>query len=254
MLELTDSHAHIDDSSFDGDREAMFTRARDAGVGHIVVPGIDQASWARITAICAKHPQALPAYGLHPIYIDQHRPEHLDELAALLRAQRPVAVGEIGLDYFLPGLDQERQRTFFHQQLLLARELTLPVIVHARRAMDEATSTMRRVGGLRGVMHSFSGSLQQAQRLWDLGFLIGIGGPVTHERAQRLRHIVATMPLDRLLLETDAPDQPGAGHRGERNEPSYIGEVLDVVAQLRGESAEVIAAATTDNARRLFQV
>lgn len=254
MLELTDSHAHIDDSSFDGDREAMFERATEAGVGHIVVPAVDQASWARIKAICAAHPRALPAYGLHPIYIDRHRPEHLDELADLLRTQRPVAVGEIGLDYFVPGLDQERQRSFFHQQLLLARELSLPVIVHARRAMDEVTSTMRRIGGLRGVVHSFSGSMQQAQQLWNLGFLIGIGGPVTHERAQRLRHIVATMPLDRLLLETDAPDQPGASHRGERNEPSYIQEVLQVVAQLRGESVETIAAATTDNARRLFQI
>lgn len=253
MLELTDSHAHIDDASFASDREAMFQRAQAAGIRHIVVPAIDQASWARIASLCADHPQALPAYGLHPIYLDQHRPQHLDELAAWLKTHRAVAVGEIGLDYFLPELDGERQRDYFQKQLQLAREVDLPVIVHARRAMDEVTSTMRRIGGLRGVVHSFSGSLQQAERLWELGFYLGIGGPVTYPRANRLRSMVANMPIERLLLETDAPDQPGACHRGERNEPSNILEVLNVIAELRGESPEVIAAATTRNARTLFQ-
>lgn len=252
MLELTDSHAHIDDASFAPDREAMFQRARDAGVRHIIVPAIDQASWQGIATLCADHPEAHPAYGMHPIYIDQHRPEHIDKLRRWLQTHRAVAVGEIGLDYFLPELDVERQREYFQQQLRIARDVDLPVIVHARKAMDEVTSTMRRVGGLRGVVHSFSGSLQQAERLWDMGFHLGIGGPVTHERAQRLRHIVATMPVERLLLETDAPDQPGACHRGERNEPANIMEVLDVIAQLRGESPEAIASATTRNARQLF--
>ncbi|WP_430389396.1 TatD family hydrolase [Dyella sp. 20L07] len=252
MLELTDSHAHIDDPSFDDDRNAVFTRAQEAGVRHIVVPAIDQASWPRIAAICADHTAAHAAYGLHPIYIDRHQPEHIDDLVTQLNTHRAVAVGEIGLDFFLDGLDQERQRVFFLRQLRVARDFDLPVIVHARRAMDEVTSTMRRIGGLRGVVHSFSGSLQQAQRLWDMGFHIGIGGPATYERAQRLRHIVATIPIEQLLLETDAPDQPGAGHRGARNEPSNLLEVLDVVAQLRNESAAAVATATTDNARRLF--
>jgi TatD DNase family protein len=253
VLELTDSHAHIDDASFASDREAMFQRAREAGIRHIVVPAIDQASWPRIAELCADHAEALPAYGMHPIYIDQHRAEHIQQLTAWLKAHRAVAVGEIGLDYFLPELDVERQREYFLQQLHVALDFDLPVIVHARRAMDEVTSTMRRIGGLRGVVHSFSGSLQQAERLWDMGFHLGIGGPVTHERAQRLRHIVATMPIERLLLETDAPDQPGACHRGERNEPSNIVEVLNVIAGLRGESPEAIAEATTRNARNLFR-
>jgi TatD DNase family protein len=252
VLELTDSHAHIDDASFAPDRGAMFQRARDAGVRHIIVPAIDQASWQGIAALCADHAEAHPAYGMHPIYIDRHLPKHIDELRHWLQTHHAVAVGEIGLDYFLPELDVERQREYFQQQLRIARDVDLPVIVHARKAMDEVTSTMRRIGGLRGVVHSFSGSLQQAERLWDMGFHLGIGGPVTYERAQRLRHIVATMPVERLLLETDAPDQPGACHRGERNEPANIVEVLDVIAQLRGESPEAIASATTRNARQLF--
>ncbi|QNK00818.1 TatD family hydrolase [Dyella telluris] len=254
MLELTDSHAHIDDASFAAHLPAMFERASEAGVRHIVVPAIDQASWPRIEALCASYAQAHPAYGMHPIYIDQHRPEHLSELRTWLETHRAVAVGEIGLDYFLTDLDVGRQREYFQQQLRMARDFDLPVIVHARRAMDEVTSTMRRMGGLRGVVHSFSGSLQQAERLWEMGFHIGMGGPVTHERAQRLRGIVARMPIEHLLLETDAPDQPGACHRGERNEPAYIVEVLDTIAQLRNESAETVAQATTENARRLFRL
>jgi len=253
VLELTDSHAHIDDASFASDRDAMFQRARDAGIRHIVVPAIDRTSWPRIASLAADQTCVLPAYGMHPIYLDEHRPEHLDELSAWLKAHRAVAVGEIGLDYFLPELDVEQQRFYFQQQLQIAREFDLPVIVHARRAMDEVTSTMRRMGGLRGVVHSFSGSQQQAERLWELGFYLGIGGPVTYERAQRLRHIVATMPVERLLLETDAPDQPGACHRGERNEPSNMVEVLHVIAELRGVSPEAIAEATTRNARNLFR-
>lgn len=252
MFELTDSHAHIDDESFAADREAMFERARESGIRHIVVPAVDQASWPRIATICAAHPQAHPAYGLHPMYLSQHQPEHLDALVKYLESHRAIAVGEIGLDFFVPELDPERQREYFQRQLRIARDFDLPVIVHARRAMDEVTSTMKRLGGLRGVVHSFSGSLQQAQRLWDIGFHVGIGGPVTYERAQRLRQIVASMPIEHLLLETDAPDQPGACHRGQRNEPSNITEVLQVIAQLRGESEASVAAATTANAATLF--
>lgn len=252
MLELTDSHAHVDDITFDGDRDTMFERAGRAGVRHIIVPAVDKASWARIADLCVKHPQAHPAYGMHPMFLDQHRREHLDELRRQLDSHRAVAVGEIGLDFFVEGLDPSAQREYFLGQLRIARDFDLPVIIHARRAVDEVTSTVKRIGGLRGVVHSFSGSQQQAEKLWELGFHLGIGGPVTYERAQRLRHIVATMPVERLLLETDAPDQPGACHRGERNEPANIVEVLEVIARLRGEDAANIAHATTRNARQLF--
>lgn len=252
MIDLTDSHSHLDDSSFAADLPAVLQRAGEAGVRRIVVPAIHRNSWAGIAQLCTGHPQALPAYGLHPIYLEQHRPEHVAELTRWLAEHPAVAVGEIGLDYFLEELDRELQRSYFEQQLHIAREFELPVIVHARRAMDEVTATLRRIGGLRGVVHSFSGSEQQAEQLWRLGFHLGIGGPVTYERAQRLRRIVAGMPIEYLLLETDAPDQPGAAHRGERNEPAHITEVLRVVAALRGDSEEHIAAATTANAARLF--
>ena len=190
---------------------------------------------------------------MHPLFLDHHRPEHLDQLAVWLAEHPAVAVGEIGLDYFIQELDREEQQIYFERQLRVARDFDLPVIVHARRAMDEVTATLRRIGGLRGVVHSFSGSEQQAEQLWRLGFHIGIGGPVTYERAQRLRRIVASMPIEHLLLETDAPDQPGSSHRGERNEPAHLAAVLRVVSELRGSSEEEVAAATTANAKSLFR-
>ena len=252
MTALFDSHCHLDAPEFDPDRPAVVARARAAGVQWQLVPAVSRAAWPKLREACALDPGLLPAYGLHPMYLAEHHDEHLDELADWLASERPAAVGECGLDFFVEGLDPERQRHFFQAQLELARDLDLPVVLHARRAVDEVITRLRRTGGLRGVVHSWSGSEEQARQLVDLGFHLGIGGPVTFERAQRLRRTVATLPIEHLLLETDAPDQPGAAHRGERNEPGYLPEVLAVVAQLRGESPEAVAAATTANARRLF--
>jgi TatD DNase family protein len=204
--------------------------------------------------MCAGSPGLHPAYGLHPMFLDRHRPGHLDALAAWLRDERAVAVGECGLDFYAGEPDPHMQRHYFLRQLELAREFDLPVIVHARRAVDAVIAAIRRTGGLRGVVHSFSGSAEQAVQLHRLGFMLGIGGPVTHERANRLRKLVATLPLEQLLLETDAPDQPGAAHRGERNEPAYLPEVLDAIAGLRGMERETLAKATTANAERLFRL
>lgn len=254
MQSLADSHAHLDDPAFDGDRDAMLACAGAVGVRTIVVPGIDAASWPRIAALCARHPGLVAAYGLHPLFLDHHRPEHLAALRDWCTGGTAVAVGEIGLDFHVPGLDPDTQRHFFQRQLELAGELDLPVIVHARQAVEEVILTLRRVPGLRGVVHSFSGSREQAERLWDLGFHLGIGGPVTYERASRLRRIVADMPLQQLLLETDAPDQPVAGRQGQRNEPARIVDILQCIAALRGMQPAELAQATTANTRTLFRL
>lgn len=252
MIELFDSHCHLDAPEFDPDRTAVLARARAAGVRRQLVPAVDRSGWEKLRDLCAADPGLRPAYGLHPMYLSRHQPAHLDDLARWLADERPAAVGECGLDHFVEGLDPEVQRLYFIRQLELAREADLPVVLHARRAVDEVIAALRRIGGLRGVVHSWSGSEEQARQLFGLGFHLGIGGPLTFERAQRLRRTVATMPLQYLLLETDAPDQPGAAHRGERNEPGFLPEVLQVVAALRGEAPGVIAAATTANAGRLF--
>lgn len=254
MFTLADSHVHLDDVAFDDDRDAVIERAGHAGVDTMIIPAVDASSWPRIKALCASHHQLYPAYGLHPMYLEQHAPEHIDALSSWLDDARVVAVGEIGLDFHVAGLDHDLQRHYFASQLTIARDRELPVIVHARGALEEVILTLRRMPGLRGVVHSFSGSEQQAQQLWRMGFHIGLGGPVTYERAQRLHRIVTKMPIEHLLLESDAPDQPDAGHRGQRNEPARILEVLRSIAALRGESEASVAIATTANVRRLFDL
>ena len=249
---LVDSHSHFDAPEFDGDRDAALARARAAGVTRQVVPAVAASSWPKLREVCAQGAGLFPAYGLHPMYLAEHKPGHLRELRAWIERERPVAVGECGLDFFVEGLDAAQQDTYFEGQLRLAREFDLPLIVHARRAVDAVIAAVRRVGGLRGVVHSFSGSPEQARQLWRLGFLVGLGGPVTYERARRLRALVASMPIEYLLLETDAPDQPDSGIRGERNEPARLAVVCEAIARLRDAAPEDIADATARNAERLF--
>jgi TatD DNase family protein len=253
-LPLVDSHCHLDAPEFDADRDAVIARAREAGVGEQVIPAIRADDWPALAELCARERGLHAAYGLHPLYLAEHRDEHLARLRERLADGSAVAVGECGLDYFVEDLPADAQRRFFRGQLALAREFDLPVIVHARRSVEEVIHTLRGYDGLRGVVHSYSGSEEQAHQLWKMGFLLGIGGPVSYSRAHRLRRIVAAMPLEQLLLESDAPDQPLAAQRGERNEPGSIAVVLDEIAMLRNESRETIAAATTANARRLFNL
>lgn len=249
---LVDSHCHLDAAGFDADRAQVVGRALAAGVSRQLVPAVDAAGWPKLREVCAQSPGLFPAYGLHPMYLDSHRPEHLVALRGWIERERPRAVGECGLDYFVEGLDRDAQAGYFEGQLRLAREFGLPVIVHARRAVDAVIAAIRKVDGLRGVVHSFSGSHEQAAQLWKLGFMLGLGGPVTYDRARRLRELAASMPIEHLLLETDAPDQPDAGIRGQRNEPARLVTVLECIAVLRDESPESVAAATTANAERLF--
>jgi TatD DNase family protein len=253
-MDLIDSHSHIDVLEFETDREDVLARARASGVRRQIVPAISLAGFAKLRDLCAKESGLHPAYGLHPMYLAEHRPGHLDELAGWIEREQPCAIGECGLDFYVEGLDADEQRRYFRGQLKLARDFGLPVVLHARRALDEVIATLRQVGGLRGVVHSFSGSIEQARQLWKLGFCLGLGGPITYVRARRLRDIVASMPLEFLLLETDSPDQPLHGHQGARNEPGLLPEVCSAVAELRGVAPESIAAATTQNAERLFRL
>ncbi|WP_198005641.1 TatD family hydrolase [Thioalkalivibrio thiocyanodenitrificans] len=249
---LTDTHCHFDDPAFDGDRDDCLGRARSAGVGALVLPAVSRSGWPRLKAVAASHEGLHPAYGLHPVLLAEHAPADLDELARWIERERPVAVGECGLDYFVAGLDPDTQWGYFTAQLALAREHDIPAIIHARRSVDQVTRGLRQCPGVRAVVHSFSGSEQQARKLIDLGCLLGFGGPVTYPRARRLRTLAATLPLEAILLETDAPDQPGAMHRGRRNEPAFLPEIAAEIAALRGMAPDELAEATTENARQLF--
>lgn len=224
------------------------------GVSDLLIPAITQASWTGIQTLCSKHVQLHAAYGLHPIYLAEHTEQHLLDLAKFIQENHAqvLAVGECGLDFFLVDLDVQRQTALFMAQLKLAKHFDLPVVVHARRSVDAVLSCIRRVGGLRGVIHSFAGSLQQAEQLIAQGFFLGVGGTLTYERAQRLRQVLKTVPVEALLLETDAPDQPDSEWRGKRNTPLRLPRIAEALAELRACSMESIASITTANAYNLF--
>jgi TatD DNase family protein len=251
MLALFDSHAHLDAAEFDPDRPEVLRRARDAGVGELLVPAVTAGGWPKLHELCAADPGLHPAYGLHPCFLSQHADDDLARLADWLDGHPAAAVGECGLDRC--EADFERQLRLLRGHFELARRFDLPLVLHARRAFAQVIEALRAFGKpLRGVVHSFSGSLEQAHELSRIGFFVGIGGPVTHERAQRLRRTVASLPIGCVLLETDAPDQPGSRHRGQRNEPAFLVDVLESVAALRREDPGELARQTTANARRLF--
>jgi TatD DNase family protein len=254
-MRLIDSHCHLDAPEFDPDRAAVLDEARAAGVQAQIIPAVSAASWPGLRALCAQHVDLHPAYGLHPMFLPEHRREHLDQLQNWIRRERPVAVGEFGLDYFIESLDPAEQQHYFDAQLAMAAAAGLPLILHARRAVEAVVLALKRYRGrLRGVVHSYAGSSEQAQQLFDLGFMLGIGGPVTYPRAQRLRELVSRMPIEFLLLESDAPDQPLSAWRGQRNEPARVREVAACIAALRNVTVDEIADRTSANANALFRL
>jgi TatD DNase family protein len=251
---VIDTHVHLDAPAFDPDRAAVLAEARAAGVDGFVVPAVARAGFAALARLAVDAPDIHPAYGLHPMYLAEHADADAEALARWLADHPAVAVGECGLDFHVAGLDPQRQRRLFDAQLRIARALRLPVILHARKAVDEVSAMLRRVGGLVGVVHSFSGSREQALRLIALGFRLGFGGPITYPRANRLRELVATLPVDALLAETDAPDQPLCGHQGQRNAPARLAQVVATMADLRGVPVATMAAQLDANARALFRL
>jgi len=254
-MQLIDSHCHLDDDRFDIDRDDIIARARAQGVDQIVLPATTASRWSKVKQIAEAYHGVYPAYGLHPMFIEQHQAQHLSELDEWLDREQPVAVGECGLDFFQSRVDEKWQRQVFSEQLQLAKNHALPVIVHVRKAMDQVISLLRKnkleAGG---VIHSFAGSLQQAQQLIDLNFKLGIAATVDFERAKKLRAVVANIDASGLLLESDAPDQPGIHHRGERNEPGYIIEHFKTMAILRNTSEEALRQVLNNNARSLFKL
>lgn len=253
-LRLIDTHCHFDEPDFDADRDALVQQMQAGGVSDLIFPAITAATWPRLQAVCASSPHFHASYGLHPIYLAEHRPEHMQELRGWLEREQPVAVGECGLDFYLPELDVQQQEDLFVGHLQLAREFDLPLIIHARRSVDIIIKHIRRFPGSRGVIHSFAGSQQQADTFIKLGFYLGVGGTCTYPRANRLRTILAEAPLEMLLLETDAPDQPDSNWRGKRNDPTRLPVIAATLAELRGDTIAHIAETTTRNAQRLFQI
>jgi TatD DNase family protein len=253
---LIDTHCHLDAGEFDADRDAVYDRARAAGVGIQVVPAVTRAGFAEVEAACRRYPGCLPAWGMHPMYIHAHHVDHLADLRRQIEAWRPVAIGEIGLDLFVPGLDAATQEFFYVEQLKIARDFDLPVLLHCRRANDEILKHLRRIVGKSGVKggiaHAFSGSRQQAEAYLKLGFKLGFGGAFTWDRATRLRALAFELPLDAIVLETDSPDIPPAWLGKARNEPAQLAGIAAALAELRGVDVATVARQTTANARAVL--
>jgi TatD DNase family protein len=252
---IIDSHCHLDDARFVDDFDEVLERATAAGVQQFVVPAVARERWPRLQRLAQQYDCIRPAYGLHPWFCDRpHVDEDVSALAEWIANADAVAIGECGIDLMPNRPPLEMQLPPFQAQLRLAAARGLPVIIHAVRSADLVAREIRDVPDLRGVIHGFNGSLQQAERLVSLGMHIGIGSLITYERNQRLHEVARYLPLESLLLETDAPDQPGATHRGERNEPAYLPETAVCLARLRKQEPETIIEACNHNAKELFKL
>ena len=257
-----DSHCHLDASEFDADRDAVIARARAAGVTQIVIPAVARANFDSVRRLAAAQGFGY-ALGIHPLCVARAVEDDLRHLSELLDEHRGdprlVAIGEIGLDHFVPGLDPARQEQFYAAQLKLARRVDLPVILHVRKSADSLLKHLRATPVRGGIAHAFNGSAQQAQAFVALGFKLGFGGALTFERALQIRRLAQTLPSDAIVLETDAPDIPphwlyrsaaerAAGARA-RNEPGELPRIARTLAELRGLSLPALAELTSTNVR-----
>lgn len=250
---LIDTHCHFDVDDFDADRAEVAARALAAGVDTIIIPGYIAAQWPKLFQVCDSFtaPRLLPAPGLHPCYISRHEPSHLSALEHFLQARCDIiAIGEIGLDYFLPELKtpalKEKQDLFFREQLRLAMQYHKPVILHVRKAHAEVIAILRELKFREGgIVHAWSGGIEEARQYVKLGFRLGIGGALTYDQSKRLRAVACEMPMEALVLETDAPDMipfchrvPGAGRT--RNSPEYLPAVVHALSELKGITVEQV--------------
>ena len=254
MNDIIDSHCHLDFEDFSSDRNAVIERARSKGIKQIVIPGVKCDNWHFIREICDNDPQLHACYGLHPYLAGEHTDDDITQLKHWLDNNDCVAVGECGLDYRKNQADKNLQLKFFTAQLDIAHTIDKPVVIHSVGATEDVIHSIRHYPGMRGMIHSYSGSYEQAKKLIDLGFYISFGGAITYDNARKLRATASDIPLGSILLETDAPDQPDADHFNQRNEPAYLTNVLKCLSELRDEPIEKIAAQTTKNAQELFGI
>jgi len=263
-----DSHCHLDANEFAVDRDAVRAAARAAGVATCVIPAVEASNFDTVRLLAHQHGDVY-ALGIHPMYTPQAAEADLQTLDAQLQQHRSdprlVAVGEIGLDGFVPGLDMARQQMFYKAQLKLAQKHDLPVILHVRRSADWLLQGLRQTPVKGGIAHAFNGSLQQAQMFVDLGFKLGFGGALSYERALQLRRLAVELPLSALVLETDSPDIPPhwlyvtaaqreAGVAQGRNTPDQVPRISQVLAALRGVTVEEVREETTKNVRQVLDL
>ncbi len=260
---LFDSHCHFDFDAFDSDRADIWRRCNEAGIDQLLIPGVAPDQWPTAAKVAREYQGLYYAVGLHPWWLkdafnlDQLNSRQLEDMAEKLASAAHetgcVAIGECGLDLIHDADSQKAQERVLAMHLEVAQEVELPTVIHSVKAHNPLIRLLKEYPLERGgVIHAFSGSLEMGQEYWDLGFYLGIGGTITYERAKKTRSAVEQLPLEALLLETDAPDMPLCGHQGERNSPERLPEIAQVLAELRKQSVAEISAQTTANSRKLF--
>ncbi len=253
---LIDTHTHLDDSRYDADREAMIQRAREAGVDTFVTIGCDLPTSRAAVALADRHADVYATIGVHPHEVKRIEEDWYNELRRLAEHPKVVAYGEIGLDYHYNHSAPEQQRARFREQVSLARELRLPIVIHTREAQDDTITILKEENAAEvgGVFHCFSGDAWLAKDALDLGFYLSFSGVITFQNATMLRDIVKTVPLDCILIETDCPYLTPVPYRGKRNEPAYVRAVAEKIAEIHKTSVDTIAEITCKNARDLFRI
>jgi TatD DNase family protein len=252
-----DTHCHLDASEFSGEEKAVAERAAQQGVSCIVIPAIARSNFSAVATLAHQQANCTYALGIHPIYVPQAKESDLaalrESIVAALDDPRFVAIGEIGLDFFVPGLNEspirEKQEHFYSEQLKIARDFDLPVLLHVRRSQDTLLKYLRRIPVCGGIAHAFNGSFQQAQNFIDLNFKLGFGGAMTFTRALQIRRLATELPSEALVLETDAPDISPMWRHPQRNSPEELPRIGEVLAGLRAIPVEALAKITSDNAR-----
>lgn len=251
---LIDAHCHLDFSNFDDDRDEVLKQAEQNGISDIIIPGISTNNWPKIKKLCAHNKNLHPCYGLHPYWTDQHKKSDLEKLRQYLDNNPCVAIGECGLDYRPDQADKNKQQYFFETQLDIALEKNLPAVIHSVRATEDVIRQIQKRPGLKGMVHSYSGSYEQALQLIEMGFYISLSAAITYQRANKIRTTVSKLPLTSLLIETDAPDQIDASRQGKRNQPGYLREVFNALSELRDDTQENIALQLQINTKSLFRL
>jgi len=252
-MKLIDTHCHLDFEEFDQDRDDVVSDTYLAGVESIILPGVKASSWDNLVKVSQKYGFCY-AIGLHPCFIEDHSKNDLILLETMLAKSNPVAIGEIGLDFYHGINNKNLQLDLFESQVNIAQSNALPVIIHARKSHDDILHILKKQNfKFAGTIHAFNGSLQQAHKYIDLGFKLGFGGMLTYERSTHLRKLASSLPLESIVTETDAPDMTGAKHHHQRNSPAYIPEVIETLALIRNQSEKIIAEQIWSNAEAVFK-
>ena len=253
---LIDSHAHLDDDKFDKDRDRLIKSLKEMGIDLIINPGDDLQSSIKAVSLSEQYDNVYAAVGIHPHSAKEMDDSTIEVLKSFTGRNKVVAIGEIGLDYYYDNSPRDIQRQKFIEQLNLAKEVDLPVIIHTREAAQETFDILKEAqdGSLEGVLHCYSGSVEMALEYVKLGFYISLGGPVTFKNARVSREVAKAIPIDRLLIETDSPYLTPEPYRGKRNEPIYVRYVAGTIAELRGITFEELAKNTSENTKRLFRI